>query len=202
MAARIVIVDDEPRMAGCFERAEGGTLFLDEIGEISPDFQAKLLRVLQESEVLRVGGAAPRRFDVRVVAATNRALRDEVAAGRFREDLFFRLNVIPMQLAPLRERREDVLPLAERFLDRFARDAGRRLRFGADATAALAAHPWPGNVRELENAVERAVVLARGAEITPEDLLLEEAAPVAAPPAATGPPPRRRSASSARPSTG
>jgi DNA-binding NtrC family response regulator len=163
--------------AGCFERAAGGTLFLDEIGEIGADFQAKLLRVLQESEVLRVGGSTPRRVDVRVVCATNRALRDEVAAGRFREDLFFRLNVIPVQLAPLRERREDVLPLAERFLSRFAGEAGRSLRFGADASAALLAHRWPGNVRELENAVERAVVLARGAEITPEDLLLEEAPP-------------------------
>ena len=170
--------------AGCFERAEGGTLFLDEIGEISPDFQAKLLRVLQESEVLRVGGSAPRRFDVRIVGATNRALRDEVAAGRFREDLFFRLNVIPMQLAPLRERREDVLPLAERFLARFAGDAGRTLRFGGDATAALLAHRWPGNVRELENAVERGVVLARGTEITPEDLLLEDTPPTDAPAAA------------------
>ena len=160
--------------AGCFERAAGGTLFLDEIGEIGADFQAKILRVLQESEVLRVGGATPRRVDVRVVCATNRALRDEVAAGRFREDLFFRLNVIPMQLAPLRERREDVLPLAERFLARFAGEAGRSLRFGADATTALLAHRWPGNVRELENAIERAVVLARGAEITPEDLLLED----------------------------
>ena len=162
--------------AGCFERAAGGTLFLDEIGEIGADFQAKLLRVLQEGEVLRVGGTAPRPVDVRVVCATNRSLRDEVAAGRFREDLFFRLHVIPMQLAPLRERREDVLPLAERFLARFAGEAGRPLRFGEEAIAALLAHPWPGNVRELENAVERAVVLARGAEITPEDLLLAETA--------------------------
>ncbi|MFN8642888.1 MAG: sigma-54 dependent transcriptional regulator [Candidatus Binatia bacterium] len=160
---------------GCFERASGGTLFLDEIGEVGPDFQAKLLRVLQEGEVQRVGGNVPRRVDARVVSASNRALRDEVAAGRFREDLFFRLNVIPVQLAPLRERREDVLPLAERFLARFAGGTGRELRFAADATAALLAHRWPGNVRELENAIERAVVLARGHEITPEDLLLEEA---------------------------
>ncbi|MEO8604211.1 MAG: sigma-54 dependent transcriptional regulator [bacterium] len=163
--------------AGCFERASGGTLFLDEIGEIGADFQAKLLRVLQEGEVQRVGGAAPRPVDVRVVCATNRTLRDEVAGGRFREDLFFRLNVIPIQLSPLRERREDVLPLARRFLARGAAEAGRSLSFGPEAEAALAAHAWPGNVRELENAVERAVVLARGAVITPEDLLLETAAP-------------------------
>jgi DNA-binding NtrC family response regulator len=160
--------------AGCFERATGGTLFLDEIGEIEPDFQAKLLRVLQEGEVLRVGAAAPRAVDVRVVCATNRTLRDEVAAGRFREDLFFRLNVIPIQLAPLRERREDLLPLARQFLERQQRETGRALRFGPEAEAALLAHPWPGNVRELENAVERAVVLARGEEVTPEDLLLEQ----------------------------
>jgi DNA-binding NtrC family response regulator len=173
--------------AGCFERAAGGTLFLDEIGEIGQDFQAKLLRVLQEGEVLRVGGSAPRPVDVRVVCATNRSLRDEVAAGRFREDLFFRLNVIPVQLAPLRERREDILPLARQFLERQQRETGRGLRLGAEATAALLAHPWPGNVRELENALERAVVLARGEEITPEDLLLEQLpAPSAAAPAALG----------------
>ena len=159
--------------AGCFQRASGGTLFLDEIGEIGADFQAKLLRVLQDGEVLPVGAARPVAVDVRVVAATNRALRDEVAAGRFREDLFFRLNVIPIQLAPLRERREDVLPLARHFLERHAREAGRRLTFAPEAERALAAHEWPGNVRELENAVERAVVLARGDAITPEDLLLE-----------------------------
>jgi DNA-binding NtrC family response regulator len=160
--------------AGCFERASGGTLFLDEIGETSPDFQAKLLRVLQDGEVLRVGGAQPRSVDVRVVAATNRALRDEVAAGRFREDLFFRLNVIPVSIPPLRERREDVLPLAHHFLARFTSESGRRLQFAPEAEQALLAHPWPGNVRELENAVERAVVLARAERITPEDLLLEQ----------------------------
>jgi DNA-binding NtrC family response regulator len=161
--------------AGCFERAGGGTLFLDEIAEVGQDFQAKLLRVLQDGEVLRVGGSEPRVVDVRVVAATNRVLRDEIAAGRFREDLFFRLNVIPVQLAPLRERREDVLPLARHFLARHAAEAGRRLAFSPQAEAALAAHAWPGNVRELENAVERGVVLARGETILPEDLLLEGA---------------------------
>src|SRR5204863_7323659 len=160
---------------GCFERAHGGTLLLDEIGEIGPDFQTKLLRVLQDGEVLRVGGAAPRAVDVRVVAATNRVLRDEIAAGRFREDLYFRLNVIPMQLAPLRERRDDVVPLARHFLARHAAEAGRRLAFTAEAEHVLAAHAWPGNVREVENAVERAVVLARGEAIGPEDLPVEAA---------------------------
>jgi DNA-binding NtrC family response regulator len=160
--------------AGCFQRATGGTLFLDEIGDIGPDFQAKLLRVLQESEVLPVGAARPVPVDVRVVAATNRSLRDEVADGRFREDLFFRLNVIPVPLAPLRERCEDILPLARHFLARHAAEAGRRLGFAPETERALAAHRWPGNVRELENAVERGVVLARGETILPEDLLLEE----------------------------
>jgi DNA-binding NtrC family response regulator len=161
---------------GCFERAAGGTLFLAEIGEVNPDVQAKLLRVLQEGEVLRVGGGAPRQVDVRVVAATNRVLRDDVAAGRFREDLFFRLNVIPIQLPALRHRPDDVLPLARHFLARHTAEAGRRLAFGPEAEAALLAHAWPGNVRELENAVERATVLARGDVITPEDLLLAEGA--------------------------
>jgi DNA-binding NtrC family response regulator len=166
--------------AGCFERAHGGTLFLDEIGEVGGDFQAKLLRVLQEGEVLRVGGAAPRAIDVRVVAATNRVLRQEVAAGRFREDLFFRLNVIPIQLAPLRERREDILPLAQQFLERAAAESGRALHCTPAAEAALLAHAWPGNIRELENAIERAAVLARTDAITAEDLVLEQSA--AAPP--------------------
>jgi DNA-binding NtrC family response regulator len=160
--------------AGCFERAAGGTLFLDEIGEISEAFQAKLLRVLQDGEVLPVGGSHPRPVDVRIIAATNRSLRDEIAVGRFREDLFFRLNVIPIQLAPLRERREDILPLARHFLERHRADSGRPLTFAPESEEALLAHSWPGNVRELENVVERAVVLARGEQIQPEELLLEE----------------------------
>jgi len=162
--------------AGCFERAAGGTIFLDEIGEIGADFQSKLLRVLQEGEVLRVGGSEVRKVEVRVVAATNRILREEVAAGRFREDLFFRLNVIPIQLVPLRERHEDILPLARHFLSRHASEAGRRLDLTVESERALLAHPWRGNVRELENAIERAVVLARADAIAPEDLLLEESA--------------------------
>jgi DNA-binding NtrC family response regulator len=160
--------------AGCFERAAGGTLFLDEIGEVSLDFQAKMLRVLQDGEVLRVGGSRSRAVDVRVVAATNRALRDEVQSGRFRDDLYFRLNVIPITLAPLRERREDVLPLAAFFLDRHARESGRHRIVSPEAQQAILAHGWPGNVRELENVIERAVILARGDAITPEDLLLEQ----------------------------
>jgi len=160
--------------AGCFERASGGTLFLDEIGEISIEFQAKLLRAVQEGEVLRVGGSEPRKVNVRLIAASNRMLRDEVAAGRFREDLFFRLSVITIQLAPLRERREDIIPLARNFLASKSGDSERTLTLSAEAEDALLSHRWPGNVRELENAIERAAVLARGDSITPEDLLLEQ----------------------------
>jgi DNA-binding NtrC family response regulator len=158
--------------AGCFERAHGGTLFLDEIGEISGDFQAKLLRVLQDGEVQRVGSSKTRHVEVRVVAATNRNLRDAIAAGRFREDLYFRLNVIPIQIEPLRARREDILPLARFFL---ARHAERPLTLSAEAEERLHRHEWPGNVRELENAIERAAILARGESLEPEDLLLEPA---------------------------
>ncbi len=172
----------DAQRAGCFERADGGTLFLDEIGEVEPEFQVKLLRVLQEGEVLRVGGSEPRTVDVRVVAATNRDLRQEIAAGRFREDLFYRLNVIPVRLPPLRERREDVLPLARHFLGRSAEQGGRQLRLGPEAEELLRRHAWPGNVRELENAVERAVVLARGDVIDAEDLLLEDLPDVATAP--------------------
>ena len=159
--------------AGCFERADGGTLLLDEIGEVDLDFQAKLLRVLQEGEVLRVGASQPRRVDVRVVAATNKDLRSEVERGRFREDLYFRLAVIPVHVPPLRERPGDVLALAGHFLDRHSRASGRALELSDEAEHALVAHAWPGNVRELENAVERAVVLAQTDVLGPEDLLLE-----------------------------
>ena len=158
---------------GCFERADGGTLFLDEIAEVTLSFQAKLLRVLQEGEVLRLGGQRPHRIDVRIVAATNRDIRDELQAGRFREDLFFRLNVIPIAIPPLRDRRDDVLPLARHFLQRHARAGGRPLTLSGEAAAQLMNHAWPGNVRELQNAIERAVVLARGDVIGSEDLLLE-----------------------------
>ncbi|HSR52720.1 MAG TPA: sigma-54 dependent transcriptional regulator [Acidobacteriota bacterium] len=158
---------------GCFERAHGGTLFLDEIGDISPEFQAKLLRVLQEGEVLRVGGSQSRKVDVRVVSASNRDLAREVAEGRFREDLYFRLNVIPVRLAPLRKRREDILPLAEHFLARQTR-AGEDFQLEEDARQALVEHSWPGNVRELENVIERAAVLSPSRRIEREDLLFDK----------------------------
>jgi DNA-binding NtrC family response regulator len=172
--------------AGCFERAHGGTLFLDEIAEVSPSFQGKLLRALQEGEVQRVGGNAPRKVDVRVVSATNRDLRSEIASARFREDLFFRLDVIRISIPPLRERKEDVVPLARFFLDRQARAGGRELRLSRAAEELLLAHDWPGNVRELSNAIERASVLGRGEEILGEDLLLEPRRIDAAAPASEG----------------
>ncbi len=173
---------------GLFERAHGGTLLLDEIGEVTPEFQAKLLRVLQERVVVRVGGDDERPVDVRIVAATNRDLRAEVAAGRFREDLYFRLAVIPIALPPLRERPEDVLPLARHFLAKWNAELGRGLRgFASDLEALLLRHPWPGNVRELENAIERGVVLARGDVLGADDLLLEPSpAEADAPPAGAG----------------
>jgi len=159
---------------GLFERADGGTLFLDEIGEVEPDFQTKLLRVLQERRVQRVGASEDHAVDVRVVAASNRDLRAEIAAGRFREDLYFRLAVIPIQLPALRERREDVLPLAHHFLARWNRELGRSVAgWTPEVERWLETHPWPGNVRELENAIERGVVLARGERIGFDDLLLD-----------------------------
>jgi len=160
--------------AGCFERASGGTLFLDEVGEAGPDFQAKLLRVLEDGEVLRVGGSKPRKVDVRIVTATNRKLRSEVAAGRFRADLYFRLSVIPLKIAPLRERREDILPLAHHFLAFHSTDAGRPLMLSPEAEEALLAHRWPGNVRELENVIERAVVMSGQETLMPEAFAFDD----------------------------
>jgi DNA-binding NtrC family response regulator len=160
--------------AGLFERAERGTLLLDEIGETSPDFQAKLLRVLQEKRVVRVGGSEERALDFRVVAATNRDLKREVEAGSFREDLYFRLAVIPIQLPPLRERPEDVLALARHFFVRAAEGRSPALEgWSPEVEAFLCRHPWPGNARELENTIERGVALARGPRIELADLLLE-----------------------------
>jgi DNA-binding NtrC family response regulator len=158
---------------GKFEEADGGTIFLDEIGETSNNFQSKLLRVLQEGVVTRVGGNSQLKVDVRVVAATNRDLRAEVKAGNFREDLFFRLNVVPIHLPPLRERREDIIPLGQHFARQIAEDNNLPIRLlSPEALEVLAAQEWPGNVRELENTIERAIILSRSPTIGPEDLLL------------------------------
>jgi two-component system, NtrC family, response regulator HydG len=147
--------------AGRFERADGGTLFLDEIGTLSPGAQGNLLRVLQEGEIERLGDSQTRRVDVRVIAATNVNLRDEAAAGRFREDLFFRLNVFPIRVTPVRERREDIPLLMTHFLGKFNRLHGRRLTgFTQRAVDAVMSYDWPGNIRELENVIERGVILA------------------------------------------
>jgi DNA-binding NtrC family response regulator len=148
---------------GRFELADGGTIFLDEIGEISSAVQVKLLRVIQEKEFERVGGMRPISVDVRIIAATNKDLRAEVTAGRFREDLYYRLNVFPIALPSLSERREAVLPLAEYFLKKFTAAFGKSIAgFSPGARSALENYPWPGNVRELQNVMERAVILARG----------------------------------------
>ncbi|WP_282571775.1 sigma-54 dependent transcriptional regulator [Roseomonas acroporae] len=170
---------------GRFEQAQGGTLLLDEIGEMDLRLQAKLLRAIQEREIDRLGGNAPVRVDVRILAATNRDLAAEARAGRFREDLYFRLNVVPLRIPPLRERRGDILPLAEHFAARFADANGLPRRpLSAPAAAALLAHPWPGNVRELENALHRAVLLASGDVIGAEAV---ELSPTAAPAPAAQP---------------
>ena len=155
---------------GIFQEAEGGTLFLDEIGELPLDAQVKLLRVLQEREVRPVGGVRTVPVDVRVLAATARDLQEEVTAGAFREDLFFRLNVIPMHVPPLRERRDDIPPLCLYLLDKLGKKLGKAVpELSASALALLSTHDWPGNVRELENALERALVLA-DKTILPEHL--------------------------------
>ncbi|WP_439596921.1 sigma-54-dependent transcriptional regulator [Falsiroseomonas sp.] len=169
---------------GKFEQAEGGTLLLDEIGEMDPRLQAKILRVIQEREVDRLGGGAPLKVDVRIIAATHRDLAAEVAAGRFREDLYFRLNVVALRIPPLRERPADILPLAEHFCARYAQVNGLPPRpLSPLARHLLLAHAWPGNVRELENAIHRAVLLAEGPEIGPE--AIELARPATPPPVAT-----------------
>lgn len=156
---------------GRFEMADGGSIFLDEIGEMDISLQVKILRVLQEKEIERVGGTGTRKVDVRIVAATNRDLEEEVAKGRFREDLYYRLNVIPLHLPPLRERGGDVLLLATAFLERFCKKKGRPvLCLAADTRKVLSAYAWPGNVRELENFMERLSILMDGDTVTPEDL--------------------------------
>src|SRR5213083_619871 len=155
--------------AGLFEQASGGTLLLDEIGELPVGLQAKLLRVLQESEIRRVGDQKTRRVDARVLAATARDLEAEVRAGTFREDLFYRINVVVIELPPLRERQADIAPLARHFVARLAQRFGRPLSLSDDAVAWLEQQEWPGNVRELENAIERAAVLSGKAALDPGD---------------------------------
>jgi len=164
------------RKIGKFERASGGTMLLDELSEMELGLQAKLLRVLQEYEIDRVGGAAPVPVDVRVVATTNRRLRELVDGGRLREDLYYRLTVIPLVVPPLRERQGDVDLLADHFLARFGN--GRALTLSPEARELLRGRPWPGNVRELENTIERAALLARGPVLTPEDFEDRDAAPL------------------------
>ena len=159
------------RKDGRFQVADGGTLFLDEIGEISPSIQVKLLRFLQEHEFERVGGTQTIHVDVRVIAATNRNLPEEVAKGRFREDLFYRLNVVSLEMPPLRDRRADVPALAKFFLDKYAKLNGKTLsELSPQTLEVLMSYDWPGNVRELENAIERAVVLTTGSQIEPKAL--------------------------------
>ena len=163
----------DARRIGRFEAADRGTIFLDEIGDMAPETQAKVLRVLQERSLERVGSTKPVAVDVRIVAATHRDLEAEVRKGRFREDLYYRLKVVAIELPPLRARPEDVPALADRFLAQIAERLGRTpRRLSAAALARLAAHPWPGNVRELRNVLEQAAVLAAGPEIEPADLRL------------------------------
>ena len=158
---------------GKFEQAQNGTLLLDEITEMPLSLQAKLLRVLQEREVERIGSRQTISLDVRVLATTNRSLRTEVAAGRFREDLYYRLNVFPLQLSPLRKRRDDVLPLAMRLLTTRSKPGARIPALSADAAHRLLTYPWPGNVRELDNVMQRALILVNGSVIDAEHIHFE-----------------------------
>ncbi len=161
------------RVAGAFERANGGTLFLDEISEMQIDLQAKLLRALQEQEFERVGGTVPVRVDVRVVATTNRDLAEHVLRGKFREDLFFRLAVVPVAIPPLRARAEDIVLLANTFVRRSAEQNGKTIKgISAEASAMLRSYQWPGNVRELEHAIERAVIMSTSEILRPSDFAL------------------------------
>ncbi|WP_437954050.1 sigma-54 interaction domain-containing protein [Sorangium sp. So ce296] len=180
--------------AGWFEAADGGTLFLDEIGDLSLPLQVKLLRVLQEREVVRLGSRQPIPIDVRLIAATNVNLEEAVIARKFREDLFYRLNVATLSLPPLRERPGDILPLARFFLELYAQRLGSApAALSAEATARLLEHPWPGNIRELENAMHHALLVCRGHEVTPADLRLTALQPKAG----TSPPPSDRAGAEA-----
>src|SRR5215467_14508608 len=161
---------------GRFEQADGGTLFLDEIGDMSANTQAKILRVLQEHEFERLGGTRTLKVDVRLIAATNRDLPSMVEAGTFREDLYYRLNVVTIEMPPLRERKDDIVPLANSFLQRFAAELKKRIEgLDLDAQKLLLRYNWPGNIRELENTIERAMLLAEGRAIGATDLRLGEA---------------------------
>ena len=153
---------------GLFEVADGGSIFLDEIGDIPPETQARLLRVIQEREFTPLGDTSPRRVDVRIIAATNVDLKEAVKQGTFREDLYYRLSVVPIELPPLRDRREDILPLAQAFIRKYNEENARRIseHIAPEVLALLETYSWPGNVRELENAIERAVVIAPGDEVT------------------------------------
>jgi len=160
---------------GKLELAHGGTLLLDEIGEMSLGLQVKLLRFLQERRLERVGGRTPITVDTRVIAATNKDLKTEIAAARFREDVYYRISVVVVTMPPLRERSEDIVLLANSFLRRSCEQQRRKLRFSLSAIEAITRHRWPGNIRELENAVERAVIMGRGRFIEPKDLAIEAA---------------------------
>ncbi len=161
---------DRPKK-GLFEEADGGTLFLDEVSELPLDMQVKLLRALQEEEIRRLGESSSRKVDLRVIAATNRNLQEEVAAGRFREDLFYRLNVIALRLPPLRDRSDDIPLLARHFVDKTVKRQGLTAKkISQEAVRALVQHPWPGNVRQLGNVIEQAAVMSEGASITLADL--------------------------------
>jgi len=165
---------------GKFEAADGGTIFLDEIGDMSLKTQAKVLRVLQEQTMEAVGGSARIKVDARVLAATNKDLQVEIRAGRFREDLYFRLNVIPVFVPPLRDRQEDIPLLADHFMAEFAREYGRRVkRFEPGANSVLQHYPWPGNVRELRNVIERLMIMVPGDAISAADLSFLEPASLA-----------------------
>jgi DNA-binding NtrC family response regulator len=174
------------RRPGRFELAEGGTLFLDEIGDVPLDVQVKLLRVLQEREFERVGGTETVKVDVRVVSATHRDLERQIAAGTFREDLYYRLNVFPIVLPPLRDRASDIALLGDHFVAKYARSFGKAIRgLDSGAKAALSGYSWPGNVRELENVIERALILARGPDVTATDLEFTRRSVPGAPASAT-----------------
>ena len=164
---------------GLFEVADGGSIFLDEIGDIPPETQARLLRVIQEREFTPLGDTSPRRVDVRIIAATNIDLKEAVKQGTFREDLYYRLSVVPIELPPLRDRREDILLLAQHFIRKYNEENGRQVseQINPEVLALLESYSWPGNVRELENAIERAVVIAPGLEITRECLRTEVSDP-------------------------